>query len=49
MFAVTLKRYLNPEIEIIEVDSDINSREFAGIVVDTLKAVFAALEENPHI
>jgi uncharacterized protein (UPF0261 family) len=36
MFANTLKKYLDPEIEIIEVDSDINSREFASAVAKTL-------------
>ena len=36
VFAATLKKCLNPEIEIIEIDSDINSREFAAVVVETL-------------
>jgi uncharacterized protein (UPF0261 family) len=36
MFANTLKKCLDPEIEIIEVDSDINSNEFATAVVKTL-------------
>ena len=36
MFADTLKKSLDPAIEIIEVDSDINSKEFAGAVVKTL-------------
>ncbi len=36
VFAITLKKRLDPEIEIIETDSDINSREFAGAVVDAL-------------
>jgi uncharacterized protein (UPF0261 family) len=36
MFANTLKECLDPEIEIIEVDTDINSKEFAAAVVETL-------------
>lgn len=36
MFGNTLKKYLDPEIEIIEVDSDINSKEFASAVAKTL-------------
>jgi uncharacterized protein (UPF0261 family) len=36
VFGVVLKKCLNPEIEIIEVDADINSREFAGIVANAL-------------
>jgi uncharacterized protein (UPF0261 family) len=36
MFAITLKKCLDPEIEIIEVDSDINSKEFAAAVAETL-------------
>jgi uncharacterized protein (UPF0261 family) len=36
VFAITLKKRLDPEIEIIEIDSDINSRDFAGAAVDTL-------------
>jgi uncharacterized protein (UPF0261 family) len=36
VFAVTLKRCLDPAIEVIEIDSDINSREFAGAVAETL-------------
>ena len=36
IFAVVLKKCLDPEIEIIEVDTDINSREFAKAVADTL-------------
>ena len=35
-FTVTLKKCIDPEIEIIEVDSDINSRLFAGVVAETL-------------
>ncbi len=36
VFTATMKKCLNPEIEIIEIDSDINSREFAAVVVETL-------------
>jgi uncharacterized protein (UPF0261 family) len=36
MFAATLKQSLDPDIDIIEIDSDINSREFAKAVSDTL-------------
>ncbi len=38
-----LRKYLYPEIEIIEVDSDINSREFAEAVVKTLVQVLEML------
>jgi uncharacterized protein (UPF0261 family) len=47
MFTVALKRCLDPEIEIIEVDSDINSRAFAKAVVDALGAVYSALDAHP--
>jgi uncharacterized protein (UPF0261 family) len=36
MFAATLKQCLDRDIDIIEIDSDINSREFAKAVSDTL-------------
>jgi len=39
MFANTLINCLDPEIEVIEVDSDINSKEFAAAVVETLLQV----------
>lgn len=39
LFGVTLKKCLDPEIEIIEVDSDINSKPFAVAVIDALKGV----------
>ena len=39
MFADTLKKSLDPAIEIIEVDSDINSKEFAGAVAKTLMQI----------
>lgn len=40
MFSNTLKKCLAPEIEIIEVDSDINSKEFASAVAKTLMQAF---------
>jgi uncharacterized protein (UPF0261 family) len=40
MFSVTLKKLLDPEIEIIEIDSDINSKEFASAVSKTLIMLF---------
>ena len=39
MFGNTLKKCLDPEIEIIEVDSDINSKEFASAVAKTLMKI----------
>ena len=39
VFPVTLKKCLDPEIEIIEIDSDINSREFAAEVAETLSKI----------
>lgn len=36
MFAYTLKKNLNPEIEIIRIDADINSKKFAAAVVKAL-------------
>jgi uncharacterized protein (UPF0261 family) len=36
MFSVTLKKHLDPEIKIIEIDTDINSKEFAAAVAKTL-------------
>jgi hypothetical protein len=35
IFTDTLKKCLDPEIEIIEIDSDINSKEFAAAVAKT--------------
>jgi uncharacterized protein (UPF0261 family) len=35
-FIVALKKSLDPEIKVFEVDSDINSREFAGVVAAAL-------------
>ncbi|MGD9162268.1 MAG: Tm-1-like ATP-binding domain-containing protein [Desulfobacteraceae bacterium] len=39
VFGKTLKKCIDPEIEIIEVDSDINSKEFAEVVVNTLSNI----------
>ena len=36
LFGITLKKCLDPKIEIIEVDSDINSKVFAEVVANTL-------------
>jgi uncharacterized protein (UPF0261 family) len=36
VFPATLKKCLDPEIEIVEVDTDINSREFAAAVTEIL-------------
>ena len=41
-FIVTLKKNLDPEIKIVEVDSDINSREFAGAVAAALSEALNA-------
>jgi uncharacterized protein (UPF0261 family) len=40
VFRVTLKKNLDPEIKIFEVDSDINSREFARVEGDALWEAF---------
>lgn len=37
VFTETLRKNLDPEIEIIEVDSDINQLEFARVIVENLK------------
>jgi uncharacterized protein (UPF0261 family) len=37
VFIDALKKYLSPEIKILEVDSDINKPEFARVVVEALK------------
>jgi uncharacterized protein (UPF0261 family) len=42
VFAAAMKRCLDPEIEIIEIDTDINSREFAKAVSDTLLHIIEA-------
>ena len=39
VFAVTLKKCIDPDIEIIEVDSDINSKEFARTVTEILSKI----------
>jgi len=40
VFIDALKKYLSPEIKILEVDSDINKPEFARVVVEALKESF---------
>jgi uncharacterized protein (UPF0261 family) len=35
-FADTIKKHLDPAIEVIEVDTEINSREFAAAVTNAL-------------
>ncbi len=40
VFIDALKKYLSPEIKILEVDSDINKPEFARVVVKALKESF---------
>jgi uncharacterized protein (UPF0261 family) len=40
VFIDALKKYLSPEIKILEVDSDINKPEFARAVVEALKETF---------
>lgn len=42
VFTETLRKNLDPEIEIIEVDSDINQLEFARVVVENLKKVLTS-------
>jgi uncharacterized protein (UPF0261 family) len=39
-FAAALKRHLDPEIEIVEVDTDINDPVFARVVADALSRAF---------
>jgi uncharacterized protein (UPF0261 family) len=39
VFADTLRKHIDPEIEMIEVQSDINSREFAEALVDSLMQI----------
>ncbi len=43
VFIKTLKKHLDPGIEIIEVDSDINQLEFARVVVEALKRTLESL------
>jgi len=40
VFVIELKKQLDPEIKVSEVNADINSREFARAVVDALKESF---------
>ena len=43
-FSRTLKAHLDPEIEVIEVDTDINSPTFARAVADALSSAFREAE-----
>jgi uncharacterized protein (UPF0261 family) len=43
VFRTTIRKHLDPAIEVLEVDSDINSPEFAGAVA---KALSHALKER---
>jgi uncharacterized protein (UPF0261 family) len=45
VFTAVLKKCLDHEIQIIEVDTDINSREFAKVVVDTLLKIMEFLNK----
>jgi uncharacterized protein (UPF0261 family) len=38
-FAAAMKKRIDPAVEVIEVDSEINSREFAGAVVNALRKI----------
>ena len=42
VFVSTLRKSLDPAIKVFEVDSDINSREFAGVVADALTEAMGA-------
>ena len=42
-FGTTLRKHLDPAIDIVEVDSEINSREFAGAVVRALSEALAEI------
>jgi uncharacterized protein (UPF0261 family) len=44
VFSPTIRAQLNPEIEVIEVDTDINSAVFAGAVVEALARAFRGAE-----
>jgi uncharacterized protein (UPF0261 family) len=43
IFASTLKKSLDPEIKLIEIDADINSQKFAAAVAETLRQQFEAM------
>jgi uncharacterized protein (UPF0261 family) len=46
IFPATLKGCLDPAIEVIEIDSDINSQQFASAVTDALTQAFAAMKRE---
>jgi len=41
-FIETLRKYLDPEIKVLEVDTDINNPDFAQVVVEALKESFGS-------
>jgi uncharacterized protein (UPF0261 family) len=41
-----LKKYLDPEIEMVEVDTHINTLEFARVVVDVLQKSFKSIKNE---
>ncbi len=43
-FTAGIKRHISPEIDIIEVDAEINSREFAAAVADALAQAFREIQ-----
>ena len=43
IFARTLKKYLDPEIELIEIDTDINNKKFAAAVAEILRQNMGAM------
>jgi len=45
-FSVGLKKHISPEIDIIEVDSDINSREFAAAVAEALSQALQKVQQE---
>jgi uncharacterized protein (UPF0261 family) len=47
-FAAALKKHLDPAIEVLEVDADINSPKFARAVADALAQALKAIREKPE-
>ncbi len=45
-FIETLRKYLHPEIKILEVETDINNPEFAQVVVEALKESLRSLTKG---
>lgn len=46
VFITTLKEKLDPEIEIIEVDTDINSQEFSRVVARVLRQALSPIQDS---